>query len=203
MCYLAYMANYRKQPSKDTLLKKLFRYFIQGLVILAPVAITAYILYIVFDWVDGLLRPAVFTTPGVGFFLIIAFIILIGWMSSYFIMGSVINFFDHWLERTPGISLIYKAIKDFFQAFGGEKKKFTKAVLVNVFNNDVWIIGFLTDEDMEKFNMGQDMVGVYVPQAYNFAGQLYILPKERIRPIENLTAGEAMKYTVTGGVAES
>jgi len=123
MCYLAYMANYRKQPSKDTLLKKLFRYFIQGLVILAPVAITAYILYIVFDWVDGLLRPAVFTTPGVGFILIIAFIILIGWMSSYFIMGSVINFFDHWLERTPGISLIYKAIKDFFSGIWWRKKE--------------------------------------------------------------------------------
>lgn len=202
MYYLAvyYMA---KNTSRDTLFKTLFRYFIQGIVILAPVTITGYILYIVFSWVDGLLRPAVFTTPGIGFLLIIAFIVFIGWLSSYFIMESVINFFDHWLERTPGINLIYKAIKDFFQAFGGDKKKFTKAVLANVFNNDVWIIGFLTDDEMEKFNMGSDMVGVYVPQAYNFAGQLYILPKERVRPIENLKAGDAMKYTVTGGVAES
>lgn len=189
--------------SKDTILKTLFRYFVQGVIILAPVSITAYILYVVFDRIDSLLRPAVFTTPGIGFLLIIGFIIFIGWVSSYFIMESVINFFDHWLERTPGIKLIYKSIKDFFQAFTGNKKKFKKAVLVNVFNNDVWIVGFLTDDEMEKFDMGEDMVAVYVPQAYNFAGQLYILPKNRVKPIEHITAGDAMKYTVTGGVVES
>lgn len=197
------MAKYLSHTPKGTVLKTLFRYFVQGVIILAPITITAYILYVVFDWIDSLLRPALFTTPGIGFLLIIAFIIFIGWLSSYFIMESVINFFDHWLERTPGIKLIYKAIKDFFQAFAGDKKKFTKAVLANVFNNDVWIVGFLTDDEMDKFNMGHDMVGVYVPQAYNFAGQLYILPKERVKPIENLTPGDAMKYTVTGGVVES
>ncbi len=196
------MSKYLSHTPKDTILKTLFRYFVQGVIILAPVTITAYILYVVFDWIDSLLRP-VFTTPGVGFVLIIAFIIFIGWLSSYFIMESMINFFDHWLERTPGIKLIYKSIKDFFQAFAGDKKKFTKAVLANVFNNDVWIVGFLTDDEMEKFDMGHEMVGVYVPQAYNFTGQLYILPKERVKPIENLTAGDAMKYTVTGGVVES
>jgi len=62
---------------------------------------------------------------------------------------------------------------------------------------DRWI---LTDEEMGKFEMGADKVGVYVPQAYNFAGQLYILPRSRVRHIENITSGEAMKYTVTGGV---
>lgn len=197
------MTKYLPSNQKGTILKTLLRYFVQGVIILAPIAITAYILYFVFNWIDSLLRPALFTTPGIGFLLIIAFIVFVGWLSSYFIMESVINFFDHWLERTPGIKLIYKAIKDFFQAFAGDKKKFTKAVLANVFNNDVWIVGFLTDDEMEKFNMGQEMVGVYVPQAYNFAGQLYILPKERVKPIENITAGDAMKYTVTGGIIES
>ncbi|WP_346237819.1 DUF502 domain-containing protein [Niabella insulamsoli] len=196
------MAKYLPHTPKETKFKTLFRYFVQGVVILAPVAITAYILYTIFNWIDGFLRP-IFITPGIGFVLIIAFIIFIGWLSSYFIMESMINFFDHWLERTPGIKLIYKSIKDFFQAFGGDKKKFTKAVLANVFNNDVWMVGFLTDDEMEKFNLGNDMVGVYVPQAYNFAGQLYILPKERVRPIENISPGDAMKYTVTGGVVES
>lgn len=187
---------------KDDLVKNLFRYFMQGILILAPIAITGYVLYWVFDWIDSLLRPLV-TYRGIGFLIVIAFIIFIGWISSYFIMESVINFFDHWLERTPGVKILYTSIKDFFQAFAGDKKKFTKAVLANVFNNDVWIVGFLTDEEMEKFNMGAEMVGVYVPQAYNFAGQLYILPKDRIKSIENISAGDAMKYTVTGGVVET
>lgn len=192
--------SFNKQA--DGLLKTLFRYFMQGLIILAPIALTGYVLYFIFDWIDSFLRPF-FDYRGLGFIIIIAFIIFVGWVSSYFIMGSLINFFDHWLERTPGIKILYTAIKDFLQAFGGEKKKFKTAVLANVFANDVWIVGFLTDEEMEKFNMGADMVGVYVPQAYNFAGQLYILPKERVKKIENINAAEVMKYTVTGGVVET
>jgi uncharacterized membrane protein len=117
-------------------------------------------------------------------------------------MGSFINFFDQWMERTPGIKFIYTSTKDFFEAFAGDKRKFNKAVLANVFGNDVWIVGFLTDEEMYKFDMGADKVGVYVPQAYNFAGQLYILPREKVRKIEHITSGEAMKYAVTGGVVD-
>lgn len=197
------MADLEKNSfTKGSIFKMLIRYFVQGILILAPICITIYILYWLFDLIDGFLRPFVYI-PGLGFLTIIAFIVFVGWISSYFIMESVINFFDHWLERTPGIKIIYKSIKDFFQAFAGDKKKFTKAVLANVFNNDVWIVGFLTDDEMEKFNMGADMVGVYVPQAYNFAGQLYILPKDRVKSIEGITAGDAMKYTVTGGVVET
>src|SRR4029078_12387289 len=92
--------------------------------------------------------------------------------------------------------------KDIFEAFAGDKKKFNKAVLANVFADDVWIVGFLTDEEMRKFDLGADKVGVYVPQAYNFAGQLYILPRDKVRKIEHINAGEAMKYAVTGGVVD-
>ena len=117
-------------------------------------------------------------------------------------MGSAINFFDHLIERTPGVKFIYSSTKDFFEAFAGNKKRFNKSVLANVFSEDVWIIGFLTDEEMEKFEMGADKVAVYVPQAYNFAGQLYILPRHRVRKIDGITSGEAMKYAVTGGVVD-
>ena len=84
----------------------------------------------------------------------------------------------------------------------GDKRKFNKAVLANVFSEEVWILGFLTDEEMIKFDMGANFVAVYVPQAYNFAGQLYILPKEKVKKIEKISAGEAMKYAVTGGVVD-
>jgi uncharacterized membrane protein len=190
------------QPkAKTTTLKKIFRYFIQGLIILAPIGITAYVLYWLFDKVDSILRPYV-NIPGLGFGIIILFVILVGWVSSYFLMGSFINFFDHWMERTPGIKFIYTSTKDFFEAFAGDKRKFNKSVLANVFSEDVWIVGFLTDEEMAKFEMGADKVAVYVPQAYNFAGQLYILPRHKVRKIEKITAGEAMKYAVTGGVVD-
>lgn len=186
---------------KTSAVRKIFRFFIQGLIIIAPIAITAYALYWLFEKVDGILRPYV-NIPGLGFVLIIFFVILVGWISSNFLMGSAINFFDQWMERTPGIKFIYSSTKDFFEAFAGDKRKFNKAVLANVFAEDVWIVGFLTDEEMEKFELGADKVSVYVPQSYNFAGQLYILPRARIRKIEQITAGEAMKYAVTGGVVD-
>lgn len=181
--------------------KKILRFFFQGLIILAPIGITLYAMYWLFERVDGILRPYV-NIPGLGFLLIILFVILVGWISSNFLMGSAITFFDQLMEKTPGVKLIYTSTKDFFEAFAGDKRKFNRAVLANVFSEDVWIVGFLTDEEMQKFELGADKVAVYVPQAYNFAGQLYILPKEKVRKIEKLTSGEAMKYAVTGGVAD-
>ncbi len=179
--------------------RNILRYFIQGVLILAPIAITSYLLYWLFDKIDGILRPLV-NIPGLGFVMIIVFVVLVGWVSSNFFMMSAIHVFDRLMERTPGIKFIYTSVKDFFEAFAGDKKKFDKAVFANVFAEDVWIVGFLTGEELQKFDLGADHVSVYVPQAYNFAGQLYLLPRSRIKKIENISSGEAMKYAVTGGV---
>jgi len=196
--------------------KKVVQYFLQGLLIIAPLAITIYAIYWVISTVDGWLpifRQAVTDAQGkvigyevknygLGFLVILVAIIIIGYLSSFFIQSRLFNLFDHWLEKTPGVKFIYTSTRDFFEAFAGDKKRFNKAVLANVFGSDVWIIGFLTDEEMQKFEMGADKVGVYVPQAYNFAGQLYILPREKVRKIDKISSGEAMKYAVTGGVVD-
>jgi len=181
--------------------KKLIRYFIQGLLILAPITLTGYALYWLFEKVDGILRPYV-NIPGVGFAIIIVFVILIGWLSSNFITGSIFNLFDHWLERTPGIKLIYSTLKDFFEAFAGDKRKFNKPILVNVFGNEVWLVGFLTNEDLERFDLGAEYVSAYVPQGYNIAGQVYLVKRERIRKLQDVAASDVMKFAVTGGVVE-
>ena len=194
--------------------KKIFQYFLQGLLVIAPLAITAYTIYWVVSTVDNWIP--IFREPvhdfqgnvtgyrvknyGVGFLIVLGTIILVGYLSSFFIQSKIFNLFDRWLEKTPGVKFIYSSVRDFFGAFAGDKRKFKKAVLANVFGSDVWIVGFLTDEEMHKFDMGQDKVAVYVPQAYNFAGQLYILPREKVKRIEHITPGEAMKYAVTGGV---
>lgn len=199
-------------------IRKLFRYFIQGLIILAPIAITIWAVVAAFNFVDGILPNLIHNLfpswinvdtngnpkkiPGLGFIIMIVIIVVVGWISSSFLMGGFISLFDGWMERTPVIKFIYSSTKDFFEAFAGDKKKFNKAVLANIFSQDVWIIGFLTDEEMSKFELGADKVAVYVPQAYNFAGQLYILPREKVRKIDAITSGEAMKYAVTGGVVD-
>lgn len=186
---------------RQSVLKKIFRYFLQGVIVLAPIGVTAWALYWLFDRVDNILRPYV-NIPGLGFVIILAFIILVGWVSTRFFVGSLINLFDHWMDRTPVIKFIYTSTKDFFEAFGGEKKKFSHPILANVFAEDVWVVGFLTDAELEKLDMGAEMVSIYIPQAYHWAGQLYVLPRTKIKRIEKLAPGEAMKYAVTGGVVD-
>ena len=196
--------NRKRRSSKvflPFLLGKVPHYFLQGLIVLAPITITAVTIYWVFKKIDNILRPY-FNTPGVGFVIIMTFVVLIGWVSSFFLMGRLISVFDRWLEKTPGVKFLYSSVRGFFEALAGNNKKFSKAVLVNVFADEVWIVGFLTDEDLRNFNLGAEYVSVYVPQAYNFAGQLYIVDRKRVRLIEQVASGEAMKSAVTGGVVE-
>ncbi len=181
--------------------QKLIQYFLQGLLILGPVSITVYFIYVIFDKIDGILRPAI-NIPGLGFIIIIAFIIITGYLSSFFVMGRLLSVLDKFLERTPGVKLFYSFIRDFFEAFAGNKKKFTNNVLACVDDTNVWRVGFITQEDMSGFGM-VNYVAVYLPMAYSVAGNVYIVPKERIKPIQNISAAQSMKFAVSGGVTDT
>ncbi len=126
---------------------------------------------------------------------------MIGYLSSFFVLERVLSAIDSLLEKTPGIKLLYSFIRDFFEAFAGSKKKFTHNVLANVENNDVWRVGFVTQQDMGQFALG-DYVAVYIPLAYSVAGNVYIIPKERVKPITNISAAQSMKFAVSGGVTD-
>lgn len=180
--------------------QKIIQYFLQGLLILGPVSITIYFIYSIFDKIDNILRPVI-NIPGIGFIIIIAFIILTGYLSSFFVMGRILSIMDKFLERTPGVKLFYSFVRDFFEAFAGNKKKFTKSVMANVDNTDIWRVGFVTQEDMSSFGM-EDYIAVYLPMAYSVAGNVYIVPKERVKPITNISATQSMKFAVSGGVTE-
>ena len=180
--------------------QKLIQYFLQGLLILGPVTITVYTIYLVFDKIDNILRPVI-NIPGIGFVSIIGFILLVGYLSSFFMMSRILSVIDKLLDRTPGIKLFYSFIKDFFEAFAGSKKKFTNSVLANVENNNVWRVGFITQEDMGRFQL-VDFVAVYIPMSYSVAGNVYIVPKDRVRAITNISAAQTMKFAMSGGVTE-
>ncbi len=202
--------------------RKLFRYFVQGLLILAPIAITSWALVSLFNLLDQILPQILGTTKqiavdtngdgileikqvkglpkGLGFLIIVVLVIIIGYISSFFVVTRFVELFDKVLERTPGIKFIYSSVKDFFEAFAGQKRKFDKPILVNVMAEEVWMVGFLTNEDMKRFNLGAEYVSAYVPQGYNIAGQLFLVKRDRIRKLENMSASDAMKFAVTGGV---
>ncbi len=181
--------------------QRTIQYFLQGLLILGPVSITIYFIYIVFDKIDNILRPAI-NIPGLGFVIIIGFILLVGYLSSFFVMGRILSILNKFLEKTPGIKLLYSFVRDFFEAFAGNKKKFTNNVLACVDDNDVWRVGFITQEDMSIFGM-ENYVAVYLPMAYSVAGNVYIVPKERIKPLDSISASQSMKFAVSGGVTQT
>jgi len=187
---------------------KLFQYFLQGLLVIAPLVITVYAVYWVVSSIDSLIP--IFTAKdetgrvyirnyGLGFLIVIVAICLIGYLSSFFIKNRVFNLFDSVLMKTPGIRFIYSSVKDFFEAFAGEKKKFNKTVLANIDDNDVWRVGFITHEDAADFGL-QNYVAVYIPMSYSIAGNVYLLPKNRVRPVIHISASEAMKFAISGGV---
>jgi uncharacterized membrane protein len=199
-------------------LRPLLQYFFQGLIILAPIAITAWGVISLFNFIDGILPNLLNTLfpslvgvdangvpkryPGLGFLLVIGTVMLIGYLSSSFFFGRLVQMFDHLLERTPGIKVVYTTLKDFFEAFAGNKKKFNRAVLVAIEAEDVWQLGFVTQQDVHEFGL-HEYVSVYIPHSYAFSGRLYFVQRSRIKLVTNMTAAEAMKFSISGGVAEA
>ena len=197
--------------------RKIFKYFLQGLIILAPIAITIYAITALFNFIDSILpdligrifphllgtdasgRPT--KIPGLGFIVVILIVIFVGWVSSSFIVSRLVELFDKILERTPGIKLLYSTVKDFFEAFAGNKRRFNKAVLVSIESPDVWQIGFITQQELHEFGL-QEYVAVYIPQSYAFTGRLYFVTKDRVRILTDINAAEAMKFAISGGVSK-
>jgi uncharacterized membrane protein len=198
-------------------LKRLLQYFFQGLIVLAPIGITLWVVLGLFNFVDDILPNIVHAVapnflpknadgniekiPGLGFAVVILLVFFVGWISSLFVVSRLVEVLDAVLEKTPGIKFIYSSVKDFLEAFAGNKKKFDKPVLVNVDAMNVWRVGFITQMDAHEFGM-TDHVTVYVPHSYAISGITYIVPKERIRPLNNISAADAMKYAVSGGVTD-
>jgi len=205
------MSNLRKFP------RNLFRLFLQGVIILAPISLTIWTVVAVFNWIDNILPNTLHNLfpslvdidqfglprriPGLGFVVFISLALFVGYVSSSFIVSRAMEIADRVLERTPGIKLIYSTIKDFVEAFAGSKRKFDKAVLVSVLADDVWQVGFVTQEELQEFDL-KEFVAVYVPQSYAFAGHLYFVKRDRVRMLTDISSTDAMKFAISGGVSE-
>ena len=209
------MPSVRQQVIRKKILSSIAQLFFQGVVVLAPIGVTIWVVVSLFNWVDNFLPnllnfifPLQFAevngqipkVTGLGFLVAITLVLLVGWLSSLFFVERLMSLFDKLLEKTPGVKIIYSSVKDFLEAFAGNKKKFDQPVLVNVDSSDVWRIGFITQNNTEHFGL-KDFVTVYVPHSYAISGITYIVPVDRIKKMpKGVNASEAMKYVVSGGV---
>ena len=209
------MPSVRQQVIRKKILSSVAQLFFQGVVVLAPIGVTIWVVVSLFNWVDNFLPnllnfifPLQFAevngqipkVTGLGFVVAITLVLFIGWLSSLFFVERLVSIFDKLLEKTPGVKIIYSSVKDFLEAFAGNKKKFDQPVLVNVDSTDVWRIGFITQKNTEHFGL-KDFVTVYVPHSYAISGITYIVSVDRIKKMpKGVNASEAMKYVVSGGV---
>ncbi len=192
-----------RKPSFDTYLNLFLKSFFKGLIIVGPIGATLYIIFVVFATIDGILPlPEELNRTGFGFVSLIIFITGIGYFFNKFVFGKFIfESLDHFLEKTPGVKHIYSPTKDVMSSFVGDKKKFNVPVWVKTNENpEIWRIGFLTQKDMSDVGLSEK-VAVYLPHSYAISGWVIITNSVNILPVEGMSASEAMKFAVSGGVA--
>ena len=187
-------------------MKRFLNYFLQGLILFIPLIITGMILVKLFDIFSGLFSFIGFSNYPVlnavlGLAGTLGFVLVLGILASSYIFKSAFSFFEDKLEHAPFIRHIYSPVKDFTNAFMGNKRKFNKPVLV--LTNpaaDIHEIGFITQEDLKDYNI-HDKVAVYLPFSYSLSGKLIIVSPKNIKPLE-ADAANAMKFVVSGGVTD-
>ena len=179
-------------------MKRLLGYFLRGLVLLAPIAITLYVCVLVFTTIDGWLGLPV---PGAGFAATLALVTLIGFLASTLLrhtLAGLVALVERALTRLPFVRLLYTSTKDLLNAFVGEKRRFDRPVSLLLTDAGVRTLGFVTDDDLTRLGM-PGSVAVYLPQSYNFAGNLLVVPASAVTPLDADSA-EMMAFIVSGGV---
>ncbi len=176
----------------------LFKYFLRGLLFLVPIAITLYIIIASIQWLDGLI-PAI-DVPLLGLFIILFVITLCGYLGTTLLAKPIFDIFEDLLTKMPLVNIIYTSLKDLISAFVGDKKKFNKPVLVNI-NPTIGLqkLGFITQNDLTNIGL-PGKVCVYLPHSYNFSGNLFIVAREAVTPVD-APSSDIMKFIISGGVS--
>lgn len=194
--------------SGRTILSRLFSYFIRGLLFVAPLGFTFFILLSAFDFVDNIIRIRIPTEdpntdlfiPGLGSAIIIGGTMLIGFVFSVLLPQTLQNIIENAISHLPLVRIFYFAFKDLISAFVGDKRKFNQGAIV-LMNKDaqVYKIGFITQNDLSNLGVS-DLVAVYFPHSYAFSGNLVLVPRENVKMLD-LPSADIMKLIVSGGVS--
>jgi uncharacterized membrane protein len=179
-------------------MKAFTKYFLRGLFVIAPTAITIYVVWRVVATIDEALRVSV---PGLGLVLASGLIALVGFLVSNVVGQSLVTRADAIFARLPLVKLLYTSIRDLVGAFVGKKKMFDRPVCIVLPGGVGRMLGFVTRESLDFGNF-ENHVAVYVPQSYNFAGTLILVDRSRIEPLD-VTSTDLMTFIVSAGVAAS
>jgi uncharacterized membrane protein len=194
-------------------MKKIFgillNYFIKGLIVVVPIGAAVFLIWWAVSRLDNILNlSGIFWTdsngrpkyiPGLGILNVLVVIVIVGILVTNVVTDPIKRWFNRWINRLPLFKFLYSSIKDLTEAFVGEEKKFSEPVLVEVNEFGLKKVGFLVQKDLSKLNLPGE-VAVYFPLSYSFAGQVVIIPADKVKPI-NKGAAEMMKFVISGGVS--
>lgn len=190
-------------------LRAIINYIGKGLLVVLPLGAAIFLIGWIIATIDSTLnlssiilvdqagRPVYI--PGLGILSALILLLVAGIIVTNLITEPIYDWFGKVLHKIPVLSFFYTSIKDLTEAFVGEDKKFNEPVIVELNDCGLKRVGFLTQKDLAKLGMPGE-VAVYFPFSYSFAGQLCIVPADKVKPL-NMNAGEAMKFIVSGGVS--
>lgn len=185
------------------MLKRLMTYFIKGILTFLPIALTIYVVVWIFNVIDGIIGRYFIAVgidiPGLGLLTTLVFITLIGIMSNLFLSRRIIDFLDRIMGNMPLVKLIYSIIKETTHALLGNKNYFGQVVMLSLPGDaDIKILGFITAEDAEMFNL-KDYVAVYILQSMQWAGFTFLVPRDRVEILDMKTE-VALQFIVSAGI---
>lgn len=193
-------------------MKHLKRHLITGLLVIAPIFLTAYVIIVIFKFADGILGDHInayvksvlgFYIPGLGVILSLAIILTVGFFTELFIGKKILPYFEKIFCAFPLVKNIYPAFKQLVSFLLAQKKfNFKKVVLVEYPSRGIWSIGFLTNEKNEVISnaLGREMLPVFIGTTPGpFSGFVVFIPKEEVKFID-IPITEALKILISGGV---
>ncbi len=196
---------------------RLRNFFLTGVVVCAPLAITAYIAWTFIHWADSWVKPYIparynpdnylpFAVPGFGLLVALIIITLIGFLAANFIGRSIVHFGERLLHRTPLVRGIYKALKQIFETVLSHKNEmFSMVGLVEYPRRGVWSLVFVGGEKQTEINVkldkpGDPLIGVFMPCTPNpTTGFLMYVHKSEIVMLD-MSIEDGAKLIVSAGL---
>ena len=192
---------------KRSLMGTLRKYFLVGLIVIAPVGLTGFVLGWLFQRIDSILgiplrRALGFRIPGLGLVMLLVLLVVVGWIVHLAAGRQLLRWWNQALSRFPLTGRIYNAVSQITQSVvGSQRRLFRRAVLVPYPTDGIWVVGFVTDEESTEMSklVGEPCVNVFIPTTPNpTSGFMLVVPQNRTKALD-IPVDEAMKLIVSGG----
>ncbi len=207
---------FEEPARKRGLLGSLRASFLTGIVVIAPVGLTMWLIWTVIGWIDGMVLPFVpeafqpetyigINLRGVGVLIFLIFTMFIGWIAKGLIGRSMIRFAESIVERMPVVRSIYSGIKQISETvFAQSERNFEKACLIQYPRKGIWAVGFISaparGEISQRAGGAGGLVGVFLPTTPNpTSGFLLFVPIEDVIELD-MSLEEAAKLVISAGL---